>query len=221
MLHQGDELLLCLLTNAGRGFASSYWNSFQKASIAYGARCQQKEKGPLGIDVCITREAKKAAACLVEPAWDAVLACKGSLQTKITILSCNEMLIQLLLSQLLSSWLKITAWVQVSPGQPAPLGEKGDDSAWWVRAAPDIRKANHGKCNTLMSAGRNDCSVIYSNIQQNGWIALWNFGRSTCISHSSELALLLYVLPMNWVSLVCSLELKVTILLRTWEKMHS
>ena len=50
---------------------------------------------------------------------------KGSLQTEITILSCNEMLIQLLLSQLLLPWLKITAWVRVSPGQPTPWGRKG------------------------------------------------------------------------------------------------
>lgn len=69
--------LLCLLTNTGRGFASSYWNSFQKESIAYSARCQQKEKGPLGIDTCIVKEAKKAATRLVELAWDAVLAARA------------------------------------------------------------------------------------------------------------------------------------------------
>lgn len=60
--------VLCLLTNAGRGFASSYWNNFWKESIAYNARCQQEEKRLSGIDVCVTKEAKKAAMCLLEPA---------------------------------------------------------------------------------------------------------------------------------------------------------
>lgn len=84
--------LLCLLTNAGRGFASSCWNSFWKESIAHGARCQQ-EKRLLRIDVYITKEAKKAAICLVKPAWDAVLAGRAPCRMKLpslTAVKCSS-----------------------------------------------------------------------------------------------------------------------------------
>lgn len=82
--------LLCLLTNAGIGFTGSYRNIFLKEGIAYGARCQQKEKRPLGIDVCLTKEAKESAVSLVEPAWDAVLASRAPCRPKLPSLAAMK-----------------------------------------------------------------------------------------------------------------------------------
>lgn len=159
MLHQGDEIYCAFSQMQEEVFVVPIETVLERKHCilckvpregekAIGNRCLHHQRSKEGSNV-------PGGACL-----GCCPCCKGSLQTKITTLSCNEMLIQLLLSQLLLPGLKTTAWVQVSPA--SSVGKNGDNSVWCFGAILDTYKVNCGEYNTLLSAERNDCSAVYS-----------------------------------------------------------